>query len=770
MSHVIPTLIDSDPPDLDDMPSTRTVHKPANLFLDDENDPDDFNIFDDKTMRDVKSPSDQQEHTQKSTSTVNQIKSINLFADDEDDNFDSFLPAKSKSGTTAVKSVKPPPKITNLFDDDDDDFDDELFLKPPAESAAKPSAPAKIFSNPPPKKDVFSSNLFNDEPPDDNFDIKTPETLNIPASAANGFGDKSKVVANSEKSKETASTVESKKPIDLTASTVEAKKPIDLFNNKLNLFGDDEDDDVFEKLIASTNNNKPIEKNVILFDSEDKDEIAELVDEKSEEKKSEIQSNKKSNLLNPVNLFSDTPPSDDDDEQLFGSVSPPNVDKKPTEVSKHKTEFYNDFLDTVTTPKSEPLANDTQSKSLLYKKPIDVASEKSLNLEPVKMPNIESKIVDSSKTDGKRSDFLKKLDAFANPSSNVEKTDTASAAKPTQPKKLNIRNIDINVAALLPGAKLTKSTDRSDSKESTDETSDDVPVKTPTTTNVLSQDNVDDSGRLMNLNRNRAKNLSRRPSTRAGRRQQYQKSLHSEEQAEDASDQTDKPDSNLEKRSFDTTSINKVTAASKIVQDNKKVTDETPSILPKNNQKLPKVEPKPKFEPKSPIKRVIFDDELFGDNLPPEDLPPIAPKSIENSGKSEISVESQPSEPKKSPEIIERSEQLNENDTKQENLFSFLDDQDDEDDDFLGVQPSKVPAQSEPIAKSEVSVKATPAYIDELPPELDKVDDKSYNGKSVLSENALSLFGEDDEDDDFDSGAIFGSGKPTNPPGRSDTN
>lgn len=770
VSHVIPTLIDSDPPDLDDISSTRTVHRPANLFLDDENDPDDFNIFDDKTTKGGKQANDQREHTQNSTSTINQIKSINLFADDEDDNFDSFLPAKSKTGTAAANSVKSTQKITNLFDDDDDDdFDDELFLKP-AESAPKPSAPATIFTNPLPKKDVFSNNLFNDEPPDDDFDIKTTAKVGESANAENGLGDKPKVIAKPEKSKETASLVES-------------KKPTNLFNNQLNLFDDDDEDDAFEKLIASTKNKKPIEKNEILFESEDKDVTSDLIDKKTEETKApEIQSNKKSNLFNPVNLFSDTPPSDDDDEQLFGGVSSPSVKKKPTEISKHKTEFYNDFSDTVTAPKSQTLSNDIQSKSPSYEKPIGISSEKSSCHEPEKLPNVEPKTIDSSETDGKRSDFLKKLDAFANPSSNIEKTETATAQKARQPKKLNIGNIDINVAALLPGAKLTKSTERNDSKESTDEASDDVPAKTPnapTTTKILSEDNVDDSGRLTNLNRNRAKNLSRRPSTRAGRRQQYQKSIQIEEQAEESSDQTDKSDRKPEKRSVDTTSITQIPAPSKIVQDNKIAIDETPSSSPTDKQKSPdiekespKVEPKPKiekeFQPKSQTKKVIFDDDLFEADLSPEDIT-IAPKSIENSEKSEISIESQPSEPKKSPETIEQTEQLNVNDNKKKSLFSFLDDQDDEYDDFLGVQQPKVPAEFESVAKSEVTVKATPAYIDELPPELDQVDDKSYSGKTVLSENALSLFGEDDDDDDdddFDSGAIFSSEKSTNPPGK----
>lgn len=761
VSHIIPTLIDSEPPELDDVLSTRAVHKPANLFLDDENDPDDFNIFDDKTTKGGQQSSgeSEKESIKKATSNINQQKSINLFVDDDDDNFDSFLSPKSTSNI-AANTVKSTSKIPNIFDDDDDDFDDELFLQPSESAISKSKTPTSIFSNPTPKQDVFSNNLFNDEPPDDDFDIETPKNIEkLQSPIFKDSIEKPKLITSSEKPK-----------IDTTSVAV--KKSTDLFNNKVNLFDDDEDDDAFEKLIASNKNKKPIENKEVIFESEN---IENEPTGKKDKKTPENQSHSKSNVLNPVNLFSDTPPNDDDDEQLFGNIlsQKGDVSKMPAESLKQKTEFYNDFSDTVT------VGNTLVTKSTIA----SPSHEKSFYPEPEKRPSKEPKNTEteSSGTDGlpggKRSDFLKKLDAFSKPSSNIDKAETVTNPKP-QPKKLNIGKMDINVAALLPGAKLTKSIDRSDSmsKDSADEIShtdeSDVSTKATTISTVTDQDNVDDSGRLTNLNRNRAKNLARRPSTRAGRRQQYQKSLQSEENTDESMDQIDKPDLVPANRNINAIQITRKLSVSSTTEEATTTINQIPPHPPNiyenssNSDPKPKIESKlPKVETKSPTKTVIFDDGLFASDLPPEDIA-ISTKKTETIEKSKILAEDPPLEQPKNPQIVETSEQSNVKDNKEKNVFSFLDDPDDEDDDFLTVQPKATP---EPVVKSEVSVRATPAYIDELPPELDPIEEKSSSGKNIgassfLSENALSLFG-DDEDDDFDSGAIFTSEKSINPPG-----
>lgn len=79
--------------------------------------------------------------------------------------------------------------------------------------------------------------------------------------------------------------------------------------------------------------------------------------------------------------------------------------------------------------------------------------------------------------------------------------DVNEKKKAKQPKKLNIKTLNINVAALLPGAKPANSKKKADGEDEID--SNDIPV----------------TERLADLNRNRAKNLSLRPPTRAGRKQ-----------------------------------------------------------------------------------------------------------------------------------------------------------------------------------------------------------------------------------------------------------
>lgn len=82
-------------------------------------------------------------------------------------------------------------------------------------------------------------------------------------------------------------------------------------------------------------------------------------------------------------------------------------------------------------------------------------------------------------------------------------TDANDKKKVKQPKKLNIETLNKNVAALLPGAKRVKPTEKTNGEDDID--GDDVPA----------------TERLVDVNRNRApKNLSLRAPTRASRRQQ----------------------------------------------------------------------------------------------------------------------------------------------------------------------------------------------------------------------------------------------------------
>lgn len=686
ITHAIPTLIDSDPPDLDDMPSTsasaRNAHKPPNLFLDDDDDENenenDFIFSSNKQSKDEK--------TQQRTLGGTKINSINLFADEdgnESDNFDSFLPTTSEAPVTIARSnQRKSEPVRNLFDNDEDDDDDELFLP----AASKTDSQRSTILSDAPKKDVFQYNLFDDKPPDDDFE-------SISSSA------------------------------------------------KVNLFAEDDnddDDDIFEKLITPSSSKKqPIKEDYrheIDFEAESNEQ--KIVTTEQQKPTSSSISNKQ-NLFNPRGLFDDTPPSDDDDNQLFSGMSRKKDDvtnDKPQPVDavvkKSTKEFYNDFSETITAvsqadkmvetpeameapkPTNIPEKNDSISK--VSKKTPPLIEDK---------PKQEQKPVSAFKSDGnndtddasignKRSEFMKRIDAFSNTTVNESKSEAdVPVPKARQPKKLNIGSIDINVAALLPGAKRAKSVDKTDNKDHSDDisSSDDTSAASQTTTSItktISQDNIDSSGRLVNLNRNRAKNLSRRPSTRAGRQQQYRNSMDSEE----------------------------IDGISNLIENE---IVQPPAIDNTEKSRSPIKAPA-----KSPISKVIFEDEdMFEESAPAESTQ--EPSRI----------------PSSSP--IENTEQIASAVVKEEenpNTFSFLDDEEnDENEEFLYTKPK---SSSEYTSTAVPPVKATPAFIDDLPPDLDSIEDKPYDSKSAkgtsLSQNALSLFGdEDDDDDDFDNDEIF---------------
>lgn len=93
-----------------------------------------------------------------------------------------------------------------------------------------------------------------------------------------------------------------------------------------------------------------------------------------------------------------------------------------------------------------------------------------------------------------------------------DSTDAIDKKKIKLPKKLNMDTLNINVAALLPGAKPPKPAQQTIVKDS----------------NTNGSDEPAATDRLVDVNRNRAKNSSRRPPTRTGLKQQYQDSMESE--------------------------------------------------------------------------------------------------------------------------------------------------------------------------------------------------------------------------------------------------
>lgn len=753
ISHALPILIDSDPPELDDTPNSKTTHKPPNLFLDDEDDQDDFNIFDDKPKTPKKANTErQQDKSHTAAPKTSQIKSINLFADDDYDNFDDFLSNASKV-TAKLDQQKPESKVRNLFedddDDDDDDNDDKLFIQPSEPSQPTIQTPRTSILSNAPKKDVFLCNIFDDNPPDDDFETTTSEQIIKPEASI------------------------SKQLSDTKAMESQPKNPTTLFNTSVNLFDDDDDDDdIFEKLIAPVSGKKDTlkteNKSEVHFDTE------ALKSHGSEEKTETLiaQPKKTSNLFSSDRLFDDTPPSDD--EQLFSSgfskKDPPK--SKPSETLKQNTgEFYNDFSETVTSaPKSddhvekvdtvktsdtvESIKTAQSTKTAQTAQTVSECNEITSSLSNDQIGGAELKSNVNDEHDGskgaKRSEFLKKIDAFSNAKLNEAKPETAPIAKPRQPKKLNLGNIDINVDALRPGAKPgAKSVEKSDSpnKKASDEISNDdspsLSMPKGVTVKAVDQDNVDSSGRLTNLNRNRVKNKSKRVSTRAGRVKRYQHSVENEE-VDRISEPTEK--SNSKPGDNRNNIIPTSSSAKKSQKSVEEVIVESINDLDGDKaiaENIPS-SPSKKGVIKSPLSKVIFDEGIVENDSPS--------KLLENTDitikKSEISDQTNGD-----------SSQLDDKSSENENPFSFLEDQDEETEDFVKAEeitPSKF--------TSTVSAKATPAYIDELPPELDseKFSSKSNKANSLLSQNALSLFG-DDDDDDFDNDEIFATERPGQP-------
>lgn len=251
--------------------------------------------------------------------------------------------------------------------------------------------------------------------------------------------------------------------------------------------------------------------------------------------------------------------------------------------------------------------------------------------------------------------------------------------------------------------------------------------------------------------------------------------MDSEEQNDEISDTADKTDSiseNDDKNVIPASSIVNLTKT-KINRKNENVShsQSIPQKSPVNELNLPRIDPDPaKIES---VKKEPSSSKIHSDDLKPESNPVQTKVAFED---DLFEIDSSPKLSKDSEEIVVELpaflDEPNDQDDTNEDPFSFLNEQNDENDDFFSatraenVDDTTVSSYSN---QNSISVKATPAYIDELPPDLDADDEKPFDGKSekgasLLSENALSLFG--DDDDDFENDDIFNSGRPFNQSGK----
>lgn len=566
VSHVNANLFDTEPPELEEPSSSeKKIEKPkaVNLFLDDEDDYDDdigFSIKNEKS----------------SASQPNKLP-INLFADDVDDLEDDAL----------FKTLSSKPKSSNSGL-----FDDSLIPSNTGKST--------IFSSQPPKSNLFT-NIFDDEPPDDDFDFL----------------------------KSSKSNKEIEKEIPVSKEVQQKPKPSTMQQKKDNLFDDDDEEDDITKLLAATKKEtKTDSKSVLgkgLFDDDNNDE--ELFQEIStklrntlQEKDSSSQSvesgdistapakpiesisstllsenllenesdggaglfgSKPQNLRNSNSSTSVSSPKsietnasrvlskslfDDDIDDLFdvitsgpakiGKLKPENHFQTTTAGSSkglfdYEEEVYDDNSFQKVIPKSSTNAKPSlltitktvsspQSPGEYYNDFLETISASKQNIPnvPENKPNIEIIIeekpiekvkegINDSNVSGKSvAELRKTIEVETNEKISPKKSDDL-----LKPKKLNVGNLNINVSALLPGAKLVKqqSKEKSPGNEKEEITG---PI-TARTSRIITVDNVDSSGKLTNLTKSRAKALPRRQSTRRGRLQHFERSMDAESSIEE---------------------------------------------------------------------------------------------------------------------------------------------------------------------------------------------------------------------------------------------
>lgn len=684
--------------------------------MDDDANDDGFDVFAQKKPATVRSENiPKVEAVSKREEETKPVKkAINLFADDDDDDdFDALLTTPSTSGQQTAKSTK----VKNLFDDDENDnHDDDCFL-PPFEPVkeAKPSTSLNrpTFLNTQPKKDIFLCNLFDDEPPEDDFDMfKTKPSKNTEKPIKNIFGSSESI----------DETVQPKRTEIEPCVEKEPQKVIE--ESVTNIF--DEPDisgeiEVRSSPEKSTKHDEPI--SVSVAESKPVPKAKPM-----------ISSMKPTSTQKALRLFDDPPP---DDDKLFSNVATPV--KKPISsavqkmVIKQSGEFYNDFSETVTALEEKTKNMTISCNSLFVDEP---PSDEELFLSKPKVEKIPDKGVKESMTSAVLNDseknqleFSKKLSIFTNPSVSEDTQDVPK--KPViQPKKLNLLQVDINVSALLPGAR--RASEKTEKVDESMEVSS-PESSTPSITTSNSHDNVDESGLLMNLNRDRAKLPSRRPSTRRGRQQQYQKSLDDNKTINEveSSDVVDECHAKSQNTEPEPPKVKPVTVESIEEDISKLELSDSPKIEEKGTIPSPTITvPSDPFvnqeQSLHPIEDPIVKDSENETITEVEIVPTNEEEIIPEMPEAKFEPIAEKEDPIDFPEMDFESP------AKTKTSVSY--------DDFEDIAPAK------PISK------ATPVFFDEIPPEdtfdheaPDKAGEKSSN--ALLSKNALSLFGDDDDDE-----------------------
>lgn len=353
---------------------------------------------------------------------------------------------------------------------------DPVNIKAPIVDTAPSANQSNVFSfldNEPPsiENDLFSNSSSYKQPEPNALSSSTPTSLlfeDVPPDDIPPTLTTTKLPAPKESLNEPPSDDE----VDIKVDTSKPK-----LSTTFGLFDDFPPDDDFLCASESTN----IEKSgqaIGLFDDLPSDDYYMS-------SSTSILANSQQNTAANVSLFNDLPPDDD----IFGANKSP-VLKNTTNV------YYDDFADTIIS------VNDSND---------DIFSEK---------PPIDNPPAPDTDQLDRAAMFIDKLSKFSQPSENWKKIEEVpSSITLPKPKKLNDK-LNINVAALLPGAK------RPSFKSTSTDTENEVPEEKFAISSTVTNSTEDSSSRLVGLNKSRVKiQVKRRPSTRNARQNEYRKSM-----------------------------------------------------------------------------------------------------------------------------------------------------------------------------------------------------------------------------------------------------
>lgn len=499
-------LFNDEPPMLNE--PIRTERKPVNLFLDSDDDGND-------PVRSVTKPS--------SIFNNNVTNRPSLFSTPQVDN----TPTENKS-TNDVKNNNAPVV---------------------ASSKSKPTLKSNDFGG-----------LFDDEPPDDFFDIIVREqgvkvdnmktekpklqtkTVNLFESDDDDDDDFSKIIGTAKKNdckvaavdRSTKENIADKSDDDKTSPTIKQIAKTEVTHSP------------YSSPFKSLQNTGPPKSYVSFLD----DDSLSFDDDKEENKPIESQ----------------TPAVPDSRKGLFDDSPPDDVIVPVTSNRKSPAKIiYDDIAETLQENKS------AQSSTISSQSLFDDIPPDDINATPVALPRKSSlkathhSVANSSlnptavlsnatstpvskkeanANDGPTRDetdqslsFRKNLSLFSNP--EVAKLPTVEKDNKPRPNKLKT-NFNINVAALLPGAKLPSQKQSATAKQDRiDETEPEkieneiiekvIPSSSVTQVRSANSEDTSGGGRLTSLSKNRAKiKVQRKPSTRTGRQNLYNKSLVAE--------------------------------------------------------------------------------------------------------------------------------------------------------------------------------------------------------------------------------------------------